>query len=662
MPRLSSSMLIGGSLLVVALAIRNQWVKFRNKYVLLRFRAEMRGIRSTHPEYVYEPLAEPASKTIRLLELLPADDEEKAIRINIRSSSLADPSREHYEAISYCWGDPADPNPIFCSDSIIWVTDNLYSALRRLRQQSQARLLWADAVCINQSDNREKSWQVQMMAEVYRDADRVLIWLGEEAYNSAVLKDFIPLLSHAKILYDSAGENRIYWDIDLMDRKAYTIPSFFSSIRKYVALRELAARPWFHRVWIIQELAMAREATILIDDWSMPWETFERAWNFVHKDLNLLNATAPYDSSTTPASNVFNISSARAQVRENNSDPFVQVLTRHSHALATDPRDKVFSLAGLSPDAKYIEINYEDSTSQVFHKTALEILRSDQNLDILSFAACQPGTAGANIPSWVPDWGTGDVSLSLATTIDSESLFPFQATEGSKRISITTRDGSRLLLPGYEIDSVEIAGDAMPPYRYAPPHWEPWEGMDDVWTLEQWETIFGADSDEIYEATGETAREVYWKSLVFGFGNNDFELKKLMGYKSWITRFLYSLPLPHKSLPIRILAVWMMLLVDVGLIIFGARQSNRVLESCLRFCYGRRMIKTKIGYIGLATRNVEVDDTVFLLKGGNVPYILRKIDQAADEDEYILVGDCYVHGIMYGEAWDLSECRPIWLM
>jgi hypothetical protein len=106
----------------------------------------------------------------------------------------------------------------------------------------------------------------------------------------------------------------------------------------------------------------------------------------------------------------------------------------------------------------------------------------------------------------------------------------------------------------------------------------------------------------------------------------------------------------------------MMLLVDVGLIIFGARQSNRVLESCLRFCYGRRMIKTKIGYIGLATRNVEVDDTVFLLKGGNVPYILRKIDQAADEDEYILVGDCYVHGIMYGEAWDLSECRPIWLM
>ena len=190
MPRLANIILTGASLVAAALATRNLWRRLRYNYAVRRFREDMERLRSIHPEYVYEPLADPMLKTIRLIELLPSDDEEGDIRFNIRSSSLVDPTREHYDAISYCWGDPRHLSPVFCADSVIWITDNLYNALYRLRQRSQARLLWIDAICINQSDVDEKSWQVQMMAEIYQNADRVLIWLGEDAYNSAVLKDY----------------------------------------------------------------------------------------------------------------------------------------------------------------------------------------------------------------------------------------------------------------------------------------------------------------------------------------------------------------------------------------------------------------------------------------------------------------------------------------
>ena len=422
-----------------------------------------------------------------------------------------------------------------------------------------------------------------------------------------------------------------------------------------MALHDVAKRPWFHRVWIIQELAMAKEATMLIGDWSLPWEAFECAWDFVHKDLALMNGITPYDSPTTSASNVFNLILTRAQVQECNSDSFIQVLTRHSHALATDSRDKIFSLVGLSPDAE-LEVNYENSTSQVFQRTALQILQSSQNVDMLSFSAVHPGAAGSILPSWVPDWRTGDISLSLATTIDSKPLFGFQAAADSKCSVITSGDGSKVLLLGYELDSIDIAGDAMSPYRYV----SPFSILDDGWTLEQWQRIFRANSDGIYKATGETVRDVFWKSLIFGTENNDWDIKKLMEPKSWILKLFYSLRLPHKSLPIKILSFCILTLVDIGLMVSGSRLSNKDLELFLQIIYGRRMIKTKNGYIGLASRNVKVGDIIFLLKGGSVPYILRKNNKAADE--YIFVGDGYVHGVMWGEAWDSSKCRDIWLM
>jgi len=75
--------------------------------------------------------------------------------------------------------------------------------------------------------------------------------------------------------------------------------------------------------------------------------------------------------------------------------------------------------------------------------------------------------------------------------------------------------------------------------------------------------------------------------------------------------------------------------------------------------YGRRMVGINSGYIALVPDDTRTGDVVCLAEGGPCPYVLRKTDKA---NEYLFVGECYVHGIMNGEAWSPQKCKPIWLV
>ncbi|KAH9206954.1 heterokaryon incompatibility, partial [Leptodontidium sp. 2 PMI_412] len=85
---------------------------------------------------------------------------------------------QDYEAISYCWGDSTDTWPIYLDDQVMPIRINLAQALRRYRFQSGSRFIWADAICIDQSNLLERSYHVAMMGEIYQRSQCTLIWLG----------------------------------------------------------------------------------------------------------------------------------------------------------------------------------------------------------------------------------------------------------------------------------------------------------------------------------------------------------------------------------------------------------------------------------------------------------------------------------------------------
>ena len=134
-------------------------------------------------QFQYKPLS---SGQIRLLHLQPGTED---IYFTLESVNLSEDL--DYEAISYCWGDPADTRTVYCDGLPLRVTNSLFTALKRLRLEEDSRVLWADAVCIDQGNTLEKNEQVKLMSQIYARPKRVLIWLGDDMSGLEGLEDSI---------------------------------------------------------------------------------------------------------------------------------------------------------------------------------------------------------------------------------------------------------------------------------------------------------------------------------------------------------------------------------------------------------------------------------------------------------------------------------------
>ncbi|KAL8649129.1 MAG: hypothetical protein Q9210_004589 [Variospora velana] len=184
---------------------------------------------------------------IRLLELLPGAFEEQ-ICIKLVTVKLTPQQIPSYHALSYAWGSPTFDHDIkILSDNsfhLLSVTQNLHTALRYLRWSSASRILWTDAVCINQTDTEERSQQVARMADIYRSADKVVIWLGpEENGSDLALSAMATLASEFQVDWNRFPIPRAYSEdtdsswLDLNNPKPFDHGSYSSIVF-------LLERPW----------------------------------------------------------------------------------------------------------------------------------------------------------------------------------------------------------------------------------------------------------------------------------------------------------------------------------------------------------------------------------------------------------------------------------
>lgn len=130
--------------------------------------------------FEYMPLAK--SHHIRLIILRPALFDAQPIVCSLKEASLNDYGHDDgvlpYEALSYTWGTKYGTTPIICDGRTLLVTPNCESALRNMRLKLKDRVLWIDAICIDQQSVQEKNEQVPLMGKIYFSATRVIIWLG----------------------------------------------------------------------------------------------------------------------------------------------------------------------------------------------------------------------------------------------------------------------------------------------------------------------------------------------------------------------------------------------------------------------------------------------------------------------------------------------------
>lgn len=168
-----------------------------------------------------------------------------------------------YTALSYVWGKPALVKSMICNGKHFAITNNLGLALHHLRRSDVSIMLWVDQICINQDDLQEKSQQVVLMGTIYQRAWSTLVWLGEEADNS---DEAIDTLQNTKTALQYYQDGRAP---NAEDFERLFLPA--SDSPKWHELGKLMRRPWFQRIWVIQEVVLSQQIIVMCGTRCISW-------------------------------------------------------------------------------------------------------------------------------------------------------------------------------------------------------------------------------------------------------------------------------------------------------------------------------------------------------------------------------------------------------
>ncbi|KAK5630287.1 hypothetical protein RRF57_006002 [Xylaria bambusicola] len=301
---------------------------------------------------------------IRVLQLVPHRNKYAPIQCQLIDHSILDADSgagpHLYEAISYVWGSSEKSHKVYMERGSIPITRNLHAVLLRLRDRTFPRTVWADGICINQNDLAERASQVQIMVMVYAKATRVIVWLEEPTESS----------------YKPDGGTITDGDqaLEAIRVAAQTQPTSVRNIDQ-AAQREvfkLLQRSWFQRVWVLQEISAARQ--ILIMTWGNEIEGYAlflglKAINFAFKDhgTQILVRSVTYLLEGL----VFRPKYVRPRMDRFSLDiaPLSQLIDLYYTRKATDRRDKVYALLGMSSDIyspNSLSVNYKISWRELF--------------------------------------------------------------------------------------------------------------------------------------------------------------------------------------------------------------------------------------------------------------------------------------------------------
>jgi hypothetical protein len=299
-------------------------------------------------DYVYERLG---TNCIRVFALEPGGfgDPLKGTLVEWDLQNLED---REYEVLSYVWGRYYPGCFVDIGNTRVKIFGSLDDALRHLRWKHDVRYIWADSICINQFDIQEKSSQVLLMAEVYQKARTVNIWVGLSNENSAV---GIEILSFLASNADFQG-----------DQPWTRHPPELS----LAGLNDILRRPYFQRIWVVQEVVVAKHLRMIVGRQSFEW--FTAATNRFLTRLKFAEISPGWEQAglsgvnMTPLIEIVELSNIKAcafQPKVGSLD----IIHNMRHRKATDRRDMVFALIGLAQETRF-QVDYTLTTEELYQR------------------------------------------------------------------------------------------------------------------------------------------------------------------------------------------------------------------------------------------------------------------------------------------------------
>ncbi|KAN0104774.1 HET domain containing protein [Hyaloscypha variabilis] len=311
----------------------------------------------------YLPLEE---SEIRLFILYPGSDED-AVSGRIEHSSWGFNSNKQYEALSYVWGDVRDSVAILVDGRTVSVTKSLETALRHLRYRDKPRTLWVDYVCINQEDIPERSKQVARMGLIYGQASSVLIWLGLATVNSGV---------GMEILRYFATEKR---------PQSCPVWQTYPQSLVHQGLQDVMTRPWFERMWVVQEVGCSNHAIFVCGRDCVQWQSTNhiavRCFIRMIKYAEILPQWTQLGLDTVnmrPLLEMLDFQDANQFSKpwgscDRAAPDLLDLAYNLRYKKCSDPRDKIFGIWGMVDHLGHLEdfkLDYSMTVTQVYEELA----------------------------------------------------------------------------------------------------------------------------------------------------------------------------------------------------------------------------------------------------------------------------------------------------
>ncbi|KAF5722720.1 heterokaryon incompatibility 6 OR allele [Fusarium mundagurra] len=641
--------------------------------------------------FPYDKLPNPQS--FRLLEIENGDSN-CTISCTLRLHSLE--TAPLYQALSYVWGPPPTTSgkSIQCNGHDFFVTDNLYGALHRLRDIRDCCLIWIDQICINQNDLQERSQQVSIMRDIYSKAQLVNAWLGvTDSPESAHVADMISIMA-------SDSWPGIKDSTDLVDDKTLEslgLPA--QNSQTWVAFKNMLALPYFSRVWIIQEIAVAKSYRIR-GSIIIPGVTFLRSavdWLLITRVLK----------NRDTAHAVKNAMMVLMGIHE--SKDWHHLVSRFVEHEASDPHDKIYAFIGLADQTGYdIVVDYNKPVLEVYQDFTRKTIAATENLDILRFSTVQDLDTKTG-PLWVP-W---------FHSLHEQPIYFYNGISNSSKESEAKMDENTdqgtLTLRGIHVNTVAIATMPLTPSANLREEakariWEKHPRLSEeiildslgwgpiTWILQAFETMM-QHKDLILARNGVDLITLLL-SVFTGLVDSAFYLVDFKEYLSYA--LIRLLVLKDKKEEIRTLLKLLHLVLQLypstpeRQTIFDDEEDIQQLRDILAEVYGsqneidssvelikslkvpplmsqddmpisfrdamlvdRMFFITELGFVGIGPMSMKPGDHVCILYGGSTPFVVRPVDGAGDED-YLFLGESFVNGLMNGEALDDEDAIEKW--
>ncbi|KAI7380644.1 hypothetical protein KC336_g18965 [Hortaea werneckii] len=578
-----------------------------------------------HSKYAYQPL-DKESLQIRLLTVYPATDpSEVPVECSLWHANLGQEPKPEYETISYTWGQSKECKTVMLDDCPLNVPVSAERAIRRMRLQDQSRVLWIDAICINQDDKNEKNHQVGIMAEIYSSASQGLIWLEGEAEASTEKA----LESINAACAEACAETNDFRDLYAKvrgDIGTTRLPDPLPFAPNFAALTRFFRRPWFGRRWVIQEALLAPSSLCIIGDLeSLRWST----------------AVSAFFQATRIVLAVWELSENKQAGRQIS---FSIIMNSCRGTKVEDKRDLVYALLGLWVKLQHqtkihplLRPDYNKSPDAVIRDATRYVAGGESNLFYLRQLnhRHKPDPMDKTLPSWAFHW-----HRTFDPTCDPDPfLGSFNAAGGRfsrKRSNPLSEVSNRILsFKGRVVERVKAVTEVIDATDTPDRVVAIIEQLDMAWSpLSQQDAELGS-----FSRLGEVliaASDHIWRPATEDFSNRR--------HKEW----LKYLRCENRWPP-----AWSTVDECEAVTLRKVAEYNQAFWCA---CRNRVLFVTASGRFGVGPQTLEEDDMVVILYGCDLPAILRR---CPNSDLHEFIGVAYVDGIMFGEAVEEAEARGI---